>query len=491
MLLKVKSLKLSAGRPVAILHAKTARHLDVHVDERVEIIKSKTKKTIAVMDTALLDREDEIVLSEEIIKKLKLKEGDFVDVSTARRPVSVLYIRKKLDGKKLNKKEIFEIVRGIVENRLTEAEIAYFVSAAYKEGMSLEEMANLTRAIKETGNQLGLKNKIIADKHGIGGVAGNRTTPLVVSICAAAGLVMPKTSSRAITSAGGTADVIETIAKVEFGIEELRGIIKKTNACLVWGGALGLAPADDKLIQVERLLHLDPESQIVASILAKKLSVGATHVILDIPYGKFTKVTKKQAMRLEKIFSSLAKIFKIKLKVILKREEQPIGNGIGPVMEMRDVISVLQQKKDMPKDLEKRSLLLSSHLLELTGKARKGEGKKIAEQLLKSGKAYKKFLEIITAQQGRIKSLRLAKLKKDIRARKSGIIKEINGKDLMAIVRTAGAPADKVAGLYLYKHCKEKIARGEKLLTIYAENKDKLRNAEQLYKELLPIKIKK
>ena len=490
MKLEVKSLKLAAGRPVAILHPHTAKLLNVHVDERIVIQNAEDEKVISVIDTALLSKEHEIILSEEILSLLKLKEDDYVDVMPARRPVAAMYIRKKLDGCKLCRKEIDEIIKDIVDNKLTEAEIAYFVSAMYKEGMSLEETINLTESIVQHGRKLNLKSKIIADKHGIGGVAGNRTTPIITSICAAAGLIMPKTSSRAITSAGGTADVIETIARVEFTAEEMREIISKAGACIIWGGALGLAPADDKIIQVERLLHLDPQSQLIASILAKKLSVGATHIVLDIPYDKNAKVNKKEAFELEEKFQKVAKHFNLKIKTIVNKIEEPVGNGIGPTLEMFDVIAVLQQKENRPLDLEKRSVFLAAQLLELTGKAKKGKGEKLAEEILKNKKAYDKFLQIIKAQDGDINRLKIAKFKTDFFSKKAGTINEINGKDIMSIVRTAGAPSDKSAGAYIYKHLRTKVKKGEKIITLYAENIEKMKNAEELYLALQPIKIK-
>jgi len=490
MKLEVKSLNLAAGRPVAILHPHAAKLLNVHVDERIVIQNKENRQVISVVDTALLSKEHEIVLSEEILNLLNLKENDEVYVMPARRPVAAMYIKKKLDGCKLCRKEINEIIKSIVDNKLTEAEIAYFVAAMYKEGMSLEETIDLTESIVQYGKKLNLNSKIIADKHGIGGAAGNRTTPIVTSICAAAGLIMPKTSSRAITSAGGTADVIETIAKVEFTAEEMRDIISKTGACLIWGGALGLAPADDKIIQVERLLHLDPQSQLIASILAKKLSVGATHIILDIPYDKNAKVSKKEALELEEKFQKVAKHFNIKIKTLPIKVEEPIGNGIGPSLEMFDVISVLQQKENRPLDLEKRSIFLAAQLLELTGKAKKGKGEKLAREILQSKKAYDKFLQIIKAQDGDINRLKIAKLKIDFFSKKAGTIIGINGKDLMSIARTAGAPSDKSAGTYIYKHLKSKVQKGEKILTLYAENSEKMKNAEELYLALQPIKIK-
>jgi len=501
MLLKVKSLGLCAGRPIAILHSETAKALNVHVDERVKIRKKK-KSIVAIVDiaTGMLGTE-EIILSEEIMNFLGLEKHDTVDVGIATEPRSIAYIREKIKGLPLSNKKIRAIITDIVFNRLTESEIAYFVAAVYIHRMNMKEIESLIKAIVDTGKKLQLKKKIIADKHGIGGIAGNRTTPIVVSIAAAAGLAIPKTSSRAITSAAGTADVIETIAKVEFSVQKIKQIITKAQGCMVWGGALGLAPADDKIIQVERLLRLDPESQLIASILSKKVSVGATHVVLDIPCGKGVKFTKTEAEKLAKKFLILGKKFKIKIKPVITDGSQPIGRGVGPVLEMRDVLSVLRQEPNRPLDLEKKALLLVSLLLELTGKAKKGKGMEIATKLLRNGTAYKKFLQIIALQQEQKinekeleqlleKRLGLAKFNKTITAQRSGKIKEIDNKKINILARAAGAPAAKTAGLYLWHHCNEHVKKGEKLITIYAESQERLKNALELYKSLQPISLR-
>ncbi|MBI2047332.1 AMP phosphorylase [Candidatus Pacearchaeota archaeon] len=490
MQLKVKLLGLHAGRPVAIMHPKTAQMLDVHVDERIEVkkIKDNSKSIIAVVDLApRLINQEEIVVSSEVAETLKIKKGEIVDASIAHRPESIYLIHRKLDCERLKKDEIKDIITDIVKNALTEAEIAYFISSVYNCGMTMQEVAWLIESIVETGQKLNLKKKIIADKHSIGGVAGNRTTPIVVPICAAAGLTIPKTSSRAITSAAGTADVIETIAKVDFSVRELERIIKKTNACLIWGGSLGLAPADDKIIQVERLLKLDPKPQLLASIMAKKIAVGATHVLIDIPCGKTAKVTKKEAIKLKKNFLDLSRYFKIKLECVLTNGSQPIGNGIGPVLEMRDVLAVLKQSPSRPVDLEKKSLFLSARLLELAGKAGKGQGIKLARQILQSGNAFEKFKEIIYAQKGNFNNLKLAEFCCSIKAKKRCAIKEIDNKKINALARRAGCPADEEAGLYLHKHVNDVAEKGDIILEIYAESRDKLKEAIAFYKNTNPI----
>jgi len=487
MKLKVKFLKLSAGRPVAILHKKFAEKSSIHVDDRI-FIQKNNKKVAAVVDVASgLLKENEIVVSTEIIKTMNLKENDLVKINQASKPESLEIIHKKLAGKRLTSSDFRKIMDDIVSNELTESEIAYFISGVYEKGMTLKETAEMIKAIVSSGKKLDIKGEI-ADKHSSGGISG-RTTPIIVSICACTGLIMPKTSSRAITTASGTADALEVICKVSFSIKEIKNILRKTNACLVWGGSLNLAPADDKIIQVERLLNLDPEPQLLASILAKKLAVNAKYVIIDIPYGKNAKLNKTQALRLKKKFLVLGKHFGIKLECSLNKTEEPLGNGIGPALEIRDVIKVLKRQDSCYK-LEKRSLELAGKLLELTGKAKKNSGMKLAKEILDSLQAYKKFLSIIKAQKGNINHIPLAKYKKDIFSTRKGKISQVNIKEINNLARIAGCPLDKTAGLYLHKHVNDKITKGEKILTIYAESKTELKEALKYYEKTKPVIFK-
>ena len=488
MQLKVKFLRLTAGRPVAILHKKISEVAGIHVDDRI-LIRKNTRKIIAVVDIAIgVFEKDDLAVSTEISDGLGLKEGDIVEVEIAPRPESISIISKKLKCSKLNEKEIKRVMGDIVKNALTESEIAYFISAIYKCGMTEKEVREMTKAIVETGKKLNLHKKLVVDKHSIGGIPG-RTTPIVVSICAAAGLTMPKTSSRAITSPSGTADALEVICKVDFTIPEIKRIIHKTGACMVWGGSLGLAPADDKIIQVERLINLDPDEQLLASIMAKKIAMGSKFVLIEIPYGKYAKVNKKEALKLERKFKSLAKSFKIKIRCLLIKTKQPLGNGIGPALEIKDVISVLKGEKGNEL-LKSRALALAAEILEMSGKSRKGQGIKLASEILDSGKAFSKFKQIIQAQQGRLNGIKEARLNYIIRAKRYCKIIEIDIKKINNLARILGCPADKFSGIYLWKHLNEKIKKGDKILTFYSESKSELKEGIKFYNKNKPLIFK-
>ncbi len=494
MELKIKLLKWSAGIPVAMLNEDTANVIGVKTKGRIFIktISSSPRGVSTIVDiTKSLVRKNEVAISSELRERLSLHAGQKVDVDLSPSPKSLVFIKKKLNNETLSSSEIEEIIKDVVDNSLSEAEIALFVSAMYENGMNMKETISLIKSILNSGEtlKLKLKNKLIVDKHSIGGIPGNRTTPVIVSICAAGGLIMPKSSSRAITTPAGTADTVETVANVEFSMKEVEKIVKKVGACLIWGGSLKIVPADEKIIQIEKLLNIDPEAQLLASIMSKKLASGAKYILIDIPYGKNAKVKKEKALHLKRKFEFLGKHFNKVMKVVLTKGDEPIGNGIGPALEMRDIIKLLIRAKERPLDLEAKSIFLAGEIFEMTGKAKKGEGIELAKNILDSGKAFAKFNQIIKAQDGNLNRIKFAKFKRDIFMKKNGKIREIDNKKITLLARIAGCPMDKSAGLYLYKHVGDKLEKGEKLITIYAESKSRLREAINFYNAQKPIRF--
>ena len=342
MRFNVKDMDIATGGPlVAILHKKDAEKFDLHHGDRIKIIKGKKVETV-VVDIAESERavpKGQIGLLKEVLSSLKLKNKDKVEIQPARKPLSLDYIKKKLDGYTLSKKEIDQIAWDISHNKLSDIELTYFVSACYSHALNSTETALLTKAIAEQGDILRLNRYPIIDKHCVGGVAGNRTTMVIVPIIAAAGLTIPKTSSRSITSPAGTADTMEVLAKVSFPLNKIKKLVLRHHGCMVWGGALNLAPSDDKIIRVEKPLSIDAESQLLASIMAKKYSVSSTHILIDIPTGKGTKITSyKRAIKLKNDFYKLAKKLKKTIKVIITDGSQPIGNGIGPALQFEKYV---------------------------------------------------------------------------------------------------------------------------------------------------------
>ncbi|MCK5107941.1 MAG: AMP phosphorylase, partial [Nanoarchaeota archaeon] len=455
------------------------------------------KKVVVIIDISVSGcfvPKGTIGLFDDVMTRLKTKNGQEVKISIVNHPESLSYIKKKMDGHKLSKKEINQIIADIVTNTLTEFEVAFFVAASYMNPLDENETLALTNAMVNSGKKISFKKKIIMDKHCIGGVAGNRTTMIVVPIIAAAGLTIPKTSSRSITSPAGTSDTVEVLCGVCFDHEKVKKIVEKTNGCLIWGGSLSLAPADDIIIRIEHPFDLDARSQMLASILAKKASVNATDVLIDIPYGKGAKIEeKKKADELKRDFESMGKKLGINIKAIFTDGSQPIGYGFGPVLEAKDVLYVLRNDPMQPMDLRKKSIKLAGIMLEMGKKSKRGEGEKLAKEILDNGKAYSKFIEIIKAQGGKEvipEDLKAGSHKKDIKAWKDGKISYVGNKEICRIARIAGAPVDKSAGVLLHKKKGTYVNKGEVIMTIYAESKDKLKFAVDTYNQIKGILIK-
>ncbi len=472
----VKDMDIATGGIlVAILNEKDAKKLDLHSGDRI-IVKHNHNEHTCILDISESKKavpEGKIGLFEEVLDKLSVKHNDVVEVKFTAKPESVSHIRDKLFGKHLNYDDLYHIMDDITNDRLTDIEKTYFVSACFTNGMSNDEIVDMTRAMVETGKKLKFEG-IVLDKHCIGGVPGNRTTMAVIPIIAAAGFTIPKTSSRAITSPAGTADTMECLAKVEMSEKKIKSVVKKTGACIVHGGSMSLAPADDKIIEVEQPISIDAEGQLLASVMAKKYSVGASHVLIDIPMGRSTKAnTWEKAQHLRKMFELIGKRLGMDVKVIVTDGSQPIGYGIGPLLEARDVMAVLHNDKNAPLDLKNKVIRMAGMLLEMTGKYKKSAGIKVAREILSSGKALKKMEEIINAQGKQILP-ELGTFKFDVRSNKIGRVKDIDNDVIAKIARQAGAPHDKGAGLYIYKKVKDMIKKGDLLYTIYAESKFKL-----------------
>ena len=488
-MLRVKKLPIYAGTNIAVLNPKDARKLGVHTSDRV-IVKNANKEKCVIVEldvTGSIVKEGEVGLFVDV---KEFEEGEEVKIEPAPLPESVRYIRKKIRGIELSKDEIKKIVNDIFYDRLLSIEIASYLTAVQTVGMSLSEIKSLTEAMVEVGKCVewpsGWK---ILDKHCIGGIPNNRTTPIVVSIVASLGLKIPKTSSRAITSPAGTADVVEVLAPVEFTIDEIREIVSKVNGCMVWGGALDISPVDDKLIKVERALDLDPEGQVIASVLSKKKAMGSRFVVIDIPYGEYAKVkTLDKAKEMAIKFKEVGRSLGMRLEVVITDGSHPIGNGIGPVLEMIDILKILKREKDRPLDLEEKALEIAGKLLEVSGE---GNYQK-AKSVLESGKAYDRFIKIIEAQGGSVKrdlEALLGKYVYDVKSPVPGRVSKVINTLIAHTAKILGAPESKGSGLLLFKKTGDKISRGETIFRMYSESEYKLDLALKFIKENFPYEI--
>lgn len=477
--LRIRRVSLDTGRENVVVISRHSCALQPDVFRgfsRVEL-RSGSKALLATLlitdDDSLVGR-DELGLSEPAFRRFGEPAGGLITVSPAASPESLDAVRCKIQGRAFKPAEINAIITDLTHYRYSDMEIAAFLigSASF---MSSDELLALVEAMARAGTQLKWPAPMVVDKHCIGGIPGNRTSMIVVPIVAAHGLTIPKTSSRAITSPAGTADTMEVLARVDVGVDEMKEVVAACHGCLVWGGHVNLSPADDILISVERPLSLDTREQMVASIMSKKLAAGSTRLLVDLPVGPTAKLSNAtDAMRLRKLFEFVGDHFGIAVEVITTDGRQPIGNGIGPMLEAADVMAVLDNNPAAPVDLREKSLRLAAHLLEYDPQLRGGSGYARARELLDTGAALKKMQEIIDAQGPSSCRSDIGKLTSDVVASDDGEVSDINCLQLNRLARTAGAPIDKGAGIKLFRKIGDRVEKGQPLYRIYAFDQSEL-----------------
>lgn len=429
--------------------------------------------TVNLVADYLLDR-GEAGLSESAWRRLECADGATLVISHAKAVDSLSAVRGKIYGRVFGGGSLGSIMRDIVGGRYSDIQISSFVTACAARGLSDDEVTGLTRAMIAAGERIEWSAPLIVDKHCVGGLPGNRTTPIIVSIAAACGLTMPKTSSRAITSPAGTADVMETLAPVDLDLAAMRRVVEREGGCVIWGGAVSLSPADDTLIRIERALDIDSEGQLVASVLSKKAAAGATHLVIDMPVGPTAKIrSEADADSLENSLLRTAKVLGLNTQVIRSDGRHPVGRGVGPALEARDVMAVLRGATDAPQDLKRRAIALAGALLELARIAPPGEGEAIALGALNDGRALRKF-EAICEAQGGMRSPPTARHMRAVDALMNGHITAIDNRRLARAAKLAGAPAAKAAGLELRAFPGQRVEKGQPLFMLHAETRGEL-----------------
>ncbi len=428
--------------------------------------------TLNVVDDETIVGCGQLGLSKAAFDQIGVEDGHMATVSQAEPPESIGALHRKLAGERLELNDFRAIVTDITEHHYSKIELTAFVVATNRDELDREEVYYLTEAMIEAGRKLDWHEQPVVDKHCIGGIPGNRTSMLVVPIVAAHGMLCPKTSSRAITSPAGTADTMEVLANVELPIEQLHDIVRRHRGCLAWGGTANLSPADDVLISVERPLSLDSPGQMVASILSKKIAAGSSHLVLDIPIGPTAKVrSMPEAQRLRRLFEYVAKRMKLSLDVVITDGRQPVGFGIGPMLEARDVMRVLENDPLAPNDLRQKALRLAGRLIESSPDVRGGDGFGIARDILDSGRAIAKMNDIIQAQGSKFFDYNhpeLGALSFEIRAPQAGVVSGIDNLQLARIARFAGAPKVKNAGVDLLCKLGDEVQAGAVLYRVHA-----------------------
>lgn len=487
---KIKKLNLTHGEGiVAVLNLQEASAYGITSKDKISLIRNKQEY---VVDVSLSNdiKEGTIGATEELLNEYPIAEGDNVLVSFVRNnPLSVQAIRKKLLGEKLKTEEIDAIIEDMQNNKLSDLLLAYYTATSFFYSSDPEELAYTTKATAYTGDMYRFPG-IVASKYSIGGVSGNETTMIITPLLASMGITMPKTFSKSITSPAATGECVEVLMRSELTKPEIIRLIDKHGCCLARNGNLNLAPANDRIIKVSAPLGMEPYARMISSIMAKNYAMGINHCLIDIPVGPTAKVTNdSDAQRVAQHFKDIGDYLGIKTEVALTKAEQPIGNGIGAVLQVREVLRVLQQHPLRPLDLEEKALDLAAQLAVLCGLTSDYQEAldKVRLQLT-SGAARNKMQEIIAAQDWKnpkiwSEELDLAKNSVDIIAKTSGHISAIDMKYLNTVARTLGAPGDASAGLYLHKKLHDQVQSWDIIYTLYAQSANKLALAQEMLQE--------
>lgn len=490
MKLTVRCADVLQSAPTALLDPKDCVQIGVKENDRVRLTGPRGSLAVflAIYDDVV--NPGEIKMTVDVMERIGVKEGDSVEVSYSPSPESVRSIRRKMNSERLSPEEISAIVADIYNGNLSNIEISAWLTTLYINGMDIDEIAAFAQAMVDTGDRIQVDREPIFDFHSVGGVPGNKITPIVVSIVAAAGLVLPKTSSRAISSACGTSDFVETFTGVEVDADKLKQIAEEVGGAFVWGGSMNIAPVDDMVIKIEHPLGINPRPQMLASIMSKKLAIGAQYLLVDIPTGEGTKVpTIEAARKYARDFMDLGEKLGMHVECAITYADQPVGSAIGPNLEARECIRVLEGDPH-PSSVVEKACACAGIILEMGGF---NNGFQKAKDILASGDAYRKFMEIVVAQGGdpKLKSddLKPGKFTKDICSAKSGYVHSVANKDIVAIVKALGAPADKGAGMLLLKKKGQRVEEGEVLMKLYADNEAKLNRAAELAEKYAPLSI--
>ncbi|MHA1821908.1 MAG: thymidine phosphorylase [Promethearchaeota archaeon] len=498
MKFKVKKLGLMGGNVSrVIMHNNDAFKLGAKPGDRISLyyVNQKLKESVELTAIVELDinakivSDGEIGLYNETLQKLKIEldgeEDISVEINLTIKPKSFDAILKKINGGELSMEEIDSIVKDTTSWNLLDIELASFIIGLHVRGAKNSEIVNLTKSMAHSGDVLHF-NEVVYDKHSTGGVPGNKVSLIIVPIIAAAGLFIPKTSTRAITSPSGTVDSFEVLAPASFPKEKLLEILKKERAGIFWGGAIDSAPADNIFINIERALNMNPWPLMIASILSKKISVGVNKLVLDIPCGKGTKFpTIDHGRKYAMLFKEIAKEVGIDAVCLLTSAQQPIGHAVGPALEAREALNLLINPDAGPSSLLNKSIELAGSLLEMAGKAPPEAGKDLALEILKSGKAYKAMRRMIKAQGGnpdiKPEDIKVGPYIAEIKASKDGFVTNVDNANINKIAKIAGCPASKSSGIIIINKIGSRVRKGDVIFKIFSDSEDRLKEALEYY----------
>ncbi len=457
---------------------------------KLDEIKSLTKVEIhggAVPVFAFLEiveddsivKTNEIGLNNEAFSKVNLPEGANVTISMAGPPTSSGALQRKISGNVLSSNEYSMVMKDIVAGRYSNMDIASFLVASGS-FMTSSEVLSLTESL--VGDEIIRwdEENIVVDHHCLGGVPGNKTDIIITAIVSAYGLPMPKTAARSLTSCAGVADTFSVLANVDMTESKLKKMIKECRGAIVDYNSLPIASASKIVSAVEKALGITQQQHIVSSVLAIKLAAGVTHMVLDIPVGPSSRIkTTNEAMRIRKMVEYIGDMLSLEIDAVITDGSEPVGNGVGAILEARDVMKILRHKEDAPQDLLEKSLFLAGRILEFDPKLRGGQGYHVAKEILTSGRALESLNRIIYAQ-GKAPQAQLGHLTRDIVSSRAGIVESIDNYQINKIGVMAGASQYPGAGLDLLKKVGDLVEPGETIYRIHSLTSNDFAHANSL-----------
>ncbi len=413
---------------------------------------------------------EELGLNINAFEEINLPEGADVSITSAPTPSSIESVRRKIQGGILSSSEYRSIIGDIAAKKYSKSEIAALIvaNACF---MSPQEVLSLTKSLVDHRYSIKWDRDMVVDIQSVGGVCGNRTNLIVAAIVIAYGICMPKMNMRASSRSSSDIDVMETMAGVDFSEKQITKIVEDIGGgVFMSGGKLLEAAADSILRDVESILGISTLEQIISSILSSAVAGGVTHLVVDVPVGVTTKIRSMgEAMRLRKLFEYVADMLAIDIDVVITDGSEPVGAGVGPVLEARDVMQVLRLKPEAPQDLREKSLFLAGRILEMDPRLKGGQGYEKAQELLDSGRALEVMSRIIHAQ-GKVTPPPLGQYTREILAPVAGIVSSINNIQINKIASQAGAPRDKGSGVDILKKAGDSVESGEALYRIHASD---------------------
>ena len=424
---------------------------------------------LEVVDDESIVHQGQLGMNKQAFEQLNLPEGANVTISLANVSSSVASIKRKISGNVLYDSEYKAIVKDIVSRKYSNMDIASFLVATGS-FMTVQEVLALTEALAGDENITWDKENIVVDHHCMGGVPGNKTDIIITAIVAAYGLPIPKTASYSLTSCAGVADTFSVLANVDLDEKNLKKIVNEHRGAIVSYTGLPITYANKIISSVQRSIGMATQEHVLASILAIKIATGITHLLIDIPVGSSSHIkTTADALKLRKMVEYIGDMLNIHVDAVITDGSEPIGNGVGPVLEARDVMKVLRNKENAPQDLMEKSLFLAGRIIEFDPKVRGGQGYHIAKEILTSGRALEALNRIIYAQ-GKAPQAQLGRLTREITALKSGVIESIDNSRITRIGVLAGAQQSAGAGLDLIRKVGDEVERGDVIYRIHSVN---------------------